>query len=259
VVQLAAREGFTAISICDHDTVAGLPDATAAARKIGLELIPGLELTSYLGKNEVHILGYCFDYESPFLLAVLRRLCAERLKRMKDMIRLLGQLGVRLDQSTIDQAAAFGSVGRLHLARALVEQGFVRDIKEAFGRYIGEGKPAHVPRAHLSPAEACGIITRVGGIPVLAHPHHLDNDKLIPTLVKDGVMGIEAFYGTVTSDLAEHYGDVAKKCGLLVTGGSDCHQNENGGFMIGAVKLDYRYVEKLKEKAAELVAREGQQ
>jgi hypothetical protein len=266
VVALAAREGFAAIAICDHDTVAGIPEAIAAAEEVGLELIPGIELAADLGKNEVHILGYCFDYRSPSLAAVTRRLCEERRKRIKKMIRLLRDLGVPLDTSGIDHAATFGSVGRMHVARALVEQQFVSDLGEAFSRYIGRGKPAYVSRAHLSPAEACALIAQAHGVPVLAHPSVLDNDTLIPRLVKDGIMGIEAFYPsrgpdrgdsppnrackTVRPELAEHYCRLAQKWGLLVTGGSDCHQSEEGNFLIGTVRLDYSYVEKLKQKAA---------
>jgi len=269
VVEVAAKEGLAAIAICDHDTVAGLPEAIAAAEKIGIELIPGLELSSYLptpaalelaGKpgSEVHILGYFFDYENVALAAVLRRLCAERLERVKKMIYLLGELGVNLEQSEIDRAAAFGSVGRMHVARALVKQGFVSDTREAFAQYIGGGKPAYVPRVHVTPAEACGVIRRAKGIPVLAHPSLLDSDKLIPTLVKEGVMGIEAYYRTVSAQVAEHYCRLAEKWGLLVTGGSDSHQGKNGPFLIGAVKLDYVHVEKLKKKASELLVGEGQ-
>lgn len=269
VVELAAREGLAAISICDHDTVAGLPEAIAAAEKIGIELIRGMELSCYLSTpaasgraskpgSEVHILGYCFDHENAALTAVLRRLCAERLERIEKMIHLLGKLGVRLERSDIDRAAAFGSVGRMHVARVLVEQGFVSDTREAFAQYIGGGKPAYVPRVHVTPAEACGVITRAKGIPVLAHPSLLDSDKLIPTLVKEGIMGIEAFYGTVGPQAAEHYCRLAEKWGLLVTGGSDSHQGENGPFLIGTVKLDYMHVEKLKKKASELLVGEGQ-
>jgi len=262
VVKLAVREGFTAISICDHDTVAGLPEAIAAAEEAGLELIPGLELGTYFGKIEAHILGYCLDYQNPSLAAVLSRLCEERVKRMEEMIRLLAKAGVELDRTEIERGVLLknGSVGRLHLARALVAQGFVAEIKEAFHKYIGRGKPAYVPRAHLSPSEGCTVIRQAGGIPVLAHPSQLNSERAVRKLVKEGIMGIEAFFctagGGVDSALAEHYCRLAEKHGLLITGGSDCHQESDGKFLLGTVKLDYKYVELLKEKAAE-VFREG--
>jgi predicted metal-dependent phosphoesterase TrpH len=249
VVALAAKEGFSALSICDHDTVAGLPEGFATAQKVGIELIPGVELSTYLGKSEVHILGYCLDWQNASFLSVLDSLCEERVKRAEKMIRSLRDLGIALDRSSIDEAAAFGSVGRLHIARALLKQGFVGDIKEAFVKYIGRGKPAYVERVHLSPATACGLIMRCGGVPVLAHPSLLDSDALIPRLIQQGILGIEAFYSKTAPDLAERYCRKAKKHGLLITGGSDCHQTENEELLMGKVKLDYRYVERLKEAA----------
>jgi predicted metal-dependent phosphoesterase TrpH len=259
VVSLAAKEGFAAISISDHDTVAGLPEGLAAAEEVGLEVIPGLELAADLDESEVHILGYCLDYESRPLAAELERLRKERLERTKKMVRLLSELGITLDETKIEQAAAFGCVGRMHLARALIEQGFVADIREAFGRYIGREQPAYVPRVHLSPAEACSLITEAGGIPVLAHPSKLDNDRLIPRLIQDGIMGIEAFYTRVAPELTAQYCRLAEEYGLLVTGGSDCHQSSDGRYLIGSIKLDYEYVRKLKEKAEERLAGRGRE
>ena len=250
VVALAAGKGFAALSISDHDTVAGLPEGFAAAKKQGIELLAGVELSAYLENSEVHILGYCFDYENEALLSALERLCADRVRRIEEMIRLLRELGVTLDRSSIDAAAAFGSVGRLHVARALYQQGLVSNVRQAFVKYIGRGKPAYVPRAHIPPGEACRLIRDAGGIPVLAHPSLLDRQSLIPKLVKEGIEGIEAFYSKVTPDVAKHYCRVAKKYGLLVTGGSDCHQGEGGDFLLGAVKLDYKYVQKLKDVVA---------
>lgn len=249
VVALAASKGFSALSISDHDTVAGLPEGFAAAAKQGIELLAGVELSTDLDRVEVHILGYCFDYENEVLLSSLERFCAERVWRVEQMLLLLRGLGICLDRSSIDAAAAFGSVGRLHVARALHRQGLVSHVREAFTRYIGRGKPAYVPRDHISPAEACQLIRQAGGVPVLAHPSLLETQSLIPKLVKEGIEGIEAFYSKVTPDVAKHYCRVAKKYGLLVTGGSDCHQSETNDFLLGKVKLEYKYVEKLKEAA----------
>lgn len=250
VVALAASKGVSALSISDHDTVAGLPEGFAAAAKQGIELLAGAELSTDLDRHEVHILGYCFDNENEVLLSALERFCAERVSRVEQMLLLLQGLGILLDRSSIDAAAAFGSVGRLHVARALHGQGVVSTVREAFTKYIGRGKPAYVARAHISPAEACQLIRQAGGVPVLAHPSLLDTQSIIPKLVKEGIEGIEAFYSKVTPDVAKHYCRVAKKYGLLVTGGSDCHQSETHDFLLGTVKLEYGYVEKLKEAAA---------
>lgn len=252
VVRLAAQLGFSAISICDHDTIAGLPEALSAAEGAGIELVPGIEISTYVGDSEVHILGYYFDSGDASFLSAIHEQCRERFARIEEIIRRLANLGVSLDLSPIDKAASFGSVGRLHIARAMVEQGFVSDTKEAFAKYIGRGKPAYVPRAHLSPGEACCVIRQARGIPVLAHPSLLDSQKLIPKLVREGILGIEAFYSRVSLEVARHYCRRAEKLGLLVTGGSDCHQGEPGEFLLGTVKLEYGYVEKLKQTAAAL-------
>ncbi len=256
VVALAAREGFSALSLTDHDTVAGLAEGFAAAREGGIELIPGVELSTYLGKSEVHILGYCFDHSNASLAATLEALCRDRVARIERMVRLIHELGIPLDPSSVHQAAAFGSVGRLHIARALFEQGFVSDLREAFQKYIGRGRPAYAERAHIPPREACELIKECGGVPVLAHPSLLDSDALIPPLVQEGVMGIEAFYGKTAPEVAEHYCRVAEEHGLLVTGGSDCHQSKDQDPLMGNVRLDYHYVEKLKE-AARALSRQG--
>jgi len=257
VVALAAKEGFSALSICDHDTIAGLPEGFTAAREMGLELIPGVELSTYVGKSEIHILGYCFDYEDASLLSALHRLCRHRRARVEKMIGLLRGLGMALDRSSVDEAAAFGSVGRLHVARALFEQGFVHHIKEAFVKYIGRGKPAYAHRTHLSAAEACQLIKQARGIPVLAHPSLIDSDELIPSLVQEGIMGIEAFCSKVTPEVADRYCCLAEERGLLITGGSDCHQSETEGLLLGTVKLGCKYVEKLKSAASALRSGRG--
>ncbi len=252
VVRLAAAEGFCALSICDHDTVAGLDEGISAAEEAGVELVPGVELSSYLGSTEVHILGYCLDHKDGLLLSTLDCLCRERTERVEKMLGLLRGLGIELDRSAMGKPAKAGSVGRLHVARAMVKQGFVSDTQKAFRKYIGRGRPAYVPRSHVSPGEACRLIRAARGIPVLAHPSLLHKDELIKSLVAEGVMGIEAFYSKITPDVAGHYCRVAKKYGLIVTGGSDCHQNEGDGRLLGTVKLDYKYVAKLKEAAAAL-------
>jgi len=250
VVRLAASEGFCAISISDHDTVAGLGEGAAAARDIGLELIPGVELSSYVATTEVHILGYFLDYGDESFLGALDGLCRERVERVEKMLSLLRDAGIELDSSLIDKPVNAGSVGRLHVARAMVRQGFVSDTKEAFRKYIGRGRPAYVPRSHISPGQSCRVIRQARGIPVLAHPSLLHGDKLIKALVSEGIMGIEAFYSKATPEVSGHYCRVAKKYGLIVTGGSDCHQNEGEGRLLGTVKLDYKHVEKLKLAAA---------
>ena len=250
VVTLAASKGFAVLSISDHDTVAGLQEGFAAAAKQGIELLAGVELSTHLNGDEVHILGYCFDPENEMLVSALGRFCADRVRRVEQMLFLLRGLGILLDRSSIDAAAAFGSVGRLHVARALHQQGAVSTVREAFTKYIGRGKPAYVARAPISPGEACRLIRGAGGVPVLAHPSLLDTQSLIPKLVTEGIEGIEAFYSKVTPDVAKHYCRVAKKYGLLITGGSDCHQSETNDFLLGKVKLEYSYVEKLKEAAA---------
>jgi hypothetical protein len=223
LVALAGREGVGVLGVTDHDTVAGLDEATEAAASLGVEVIPGLEISSYYGRQEVHLLGYFVDPRHPVLLERLAAWRVERVGRLRQMVERLGRHGIHLDADRLAARGAGGSVGRPHVAAALVEAGHVTTIEEAFDRFLADGKPAYVPRQRVPVADAIALVREAGGLPVLAHPATYRNDGMIPDLVRDGLAGIEVFHRDHNDAAAARYRRIATRHNLARTGGSDFH------------------------------------
>ncbi len=247
VVRAMARLGFAAVAIADHDEVSGIPEALEAGRACGVEIVPAVELSTTVADKEVHILGYHLDWHAPALHDVLTACRDHRDRRMVTMVEKLDELGVPVDLARVQELAGDGAIGRPHLAQALVETGHVQSVDQAFDHYLATGRPAYAEKWKLSPAEACTLIRRVGGVPVLAHPMLLKDDTLIPPLIADGVLGLEAYYSFVPVETTQHYIRMAEAAGLLVTGGSDCHQIPEKPLM-GRVRLPYQRVEALRAR-----------
>jgi predicted metal-dependent phosphoesterase TrpH len=246
VVGAMADLGFAAVAITDHDEVSGIPAALEAGRARGVEVVPGVELSTTLSGKELHVLGYHIDWEAPALHEVLEACREHRRRRMHKMVAKLGALGVPVAFEHVQQLAAGGAIGRPHLAQALVEAGHVGSVSAAFDRYLAQGRPAYEEKWKLTPAEACALIRRIGGVPVLAHPMLLKDDTLIGPLVEAGVLGLEAYYSFCPVETTAHYVRLAEAAGLLVTGGSDCHQVPDN-MLMGRVRLPYERVEALRE------------
>ena len=225
VVTKAAELGLTMISLTDHDNVDGITPALKAAEDYpSLTLIPGLEVSTDTYTGEVHVLGYYIDHSNPELLASLKKLRDSRLGRAQKMIAKLSGMGLPVEWERVKELSGNGSVGRPHIARALLEKGYIDTLKEAFSKYIGFGGPAYVPRGKMTPAEAIELITRSDGLAVLAHPLGIPNlDTLLKTLVKAGLTGIEVYYKDYPSEDRESLADLAEKHGLIATGGTDYH------------------------------------
>jgi predicted metal-dependent phosphoesterase TrpH len=189
-------------------------------------VIPGVEINTDVDSHEVHILGYFIDDTEREFQAFLRRLRAGRVERAERMVEKLRALGAPVAWERVRALAGDGAVGRPHVARALVEAGRVASVQEAFERYLSRSGPAYVPRTRLSPEEAVEAILRVGGVPVLAHPGWEASGPVIervPLLVEHGLCGIEAFYPDHSPAMVARYLDVARRYGLIVTGGTDFH------------------------------------
>lgn len=246
VVQRARSAGLSAISITDHDTIGGI----AAARRVaqGLEILSGVELTAVSHDRELHVLGYGFREED----LGLNRHCAEAQERRKGriqrMIQRVNEAGIPVTLEEVRRIAAdVDSIGRPHLAEALVKRGAVRSLNEAFDRYIGDRAPCFVRSATLTVADAARLIREAGGVAVLAHPYRLVEDEWIPALVQEGIQGIEVFHSDHNAQAAQFYRRVAAERGLLVTGGSDCHGfRKSKGPLIGTVPVPYDLLERLK-------------
>ncbi len=252
VIECAHKEGLVAIGITDHDVTDGIEIAQRTASKYRLEVVPGVELSSDYGKKEVHILGYymdCEDEEFQKKLALFRK---ARYERAKKMVKRLKSLGMEVDFGRVEEIAGKGSIGKPHIAQALVEKEYAPNIPEGAWRYLGSGGPVSVPKYKLRPSEAIDIILKAGGIPVLAHPAGTKVDELIPQLVKNGLMGLEAYDAINPPSVIRYYITLAKKYDLVITGGSDCHGKVKGEIRLGRVKAPYEIIERLKEAKAKL-------
>jgi predicted metal-dependent phosphoesterase TrpH len=229
VVRESARLGLKVIALTDHDTVAGVGPALSAARAFPeLMVIPGVELSTDEPQGEVHVLGYFIDYTDGELVARLDRMRGSRRERAQAMIDRLGDLGVSIEWARVREIAGAGSVGRPHLAQAMLEKGYIGSLKEAFNNYIGRDGPAYVERRKLTPTAAVELVLRFNGLPVLAHPLTAhDPEAVVVRLKAAGLVGIEGYYkGYSAAEVGRLLG-LADKYDLVVTGGSDYHGLED--------------------------------
>lgn len=253
VISLAREAGLAAIGITDHDTLEGLVPAMRAGGELSVEVIPGVELSTEHEGVEIHILGYLVDLSCRDFLEHLHRLHANRKERALKMVKKLQELGMAISFTQVLDAAGKAAIGRPHIARVLVEEGFVDTAKEAFNKYIGRGCPAYVPRFKYSPFEAVRLILQAGGVPVLAHPGLAGLDEIIPGLAKAGLMGLEVYYPLHTREQITYYLDICAKYGLIPTGGSDYHgagHKEHG--QLAAATVPYATVQKLMKARSRL-------
>jgi len=246
LVKESIKRKLSAIAIVDHDTVAAVGEATALAEGLDLEIIPGIELTAQYENQEIHILGYFLDYQNNLLLQKLKLVQQSRIERVYQILINLEGLGIKLDPEAVFKISGTGTVGRMHIARALVEKGCVGTTAEAFRKYIGDKSPAYVLGFRLSPQEAIQIINDAGGVAVLAHPYILRNDELIAEFAGMGLKGIEVYYPEHSQSMVNFYLDLAKKLNLLVTGGSDFHGSAKPDIKLGIIKVPMELVEVLR-------------
>lgn len=251
LVAAARAAGVFVLAVADHDSTDSVEAAVRLGRGVGIEVIPAVELNTDVPGAEVHVLGYFIDHHLSWLQALLRRLRDGRLHRAERMVEKLIALGAPISMERVLAFAGSGSVGRPHVARALVEAGWVSETAEAFVRYIGRNGPAYVERLKVTPAQAVEILRRSGGVPVLAHPGWLGSDAMVEDLLAAGLEGIEAYYPDHTPAMVEHYLAVARRYDLVVTGGTDFH----GGDLATRVPLGSQYVpvdavDRLRERAS---------
>lgn len=257
LVSKALDAGLSCIALTDHDTVDALDETISIGNKCGLEVLSGIELSAEYESKEVHVLGYLVDYKSPPFLKQLKILKENRIKRVHNIVEKLNKLGINLNAQDVFNISEGATPGRLHIARALVKSGLAKSIFEVFNKYIGDKGPAYSLGFRFSPEEAIKFIRDAGGVPVLAHPYILHNDKLILEFIKLGLMGLEVYYPEHSQGEVNFYLDLAKEYSLLVTGGSDCHGKAKPEVRIGSLKIPYELVEKLK--AACLAGRQAKE
>ena len=258
VLTLAQKAEVSALAITDHDIMDGLPEAMAVGTQLGIEVLPGVEISSFDGKGELHILGYCLNWRDEKLQSRLAVLRASRHRRNPLIVERLQAMGLELTYDEVRALAGTESVGRPHIARVLMEKGYVTSAKEAFDRYLAEGRPGYVARELPSPAEAISWIKGAQGVAVLAHPTWVkESDTALPAFVRalkdNGLGGIEVHYSTHTQQQTMRFLELAKQFDLLVTGGSDFHgltkPDIEVGVGRGSLKVPEQLLAPLKEAA----------
>ncbi|GAA3407119.1 PHP domain-containing protein [Paenibacillus hodogayensis] len=232
-VRLAQEAGLDGLAITDHDTVAGVAEAVEEGRKLEVEVVPGVEISTVSGGRDIHVLGYYIDTEDALFRERLEQLRETRDLRNAMILDKLGELGlsVTLDEVLEQSRKRPGrdeTVGRPHIAAVLVAKGYVADMQEAFDRYLASGAAAYVNPPRIRPEEAIDWIREAGGVPVLAHPGLYDDDALVQRLIDYGLKGIEAYHSDHAPETERHYAAMAQRHGLIVTAGSDFHGSRGG-------------------------------
>jgi len=246
VIRQASQHELSAIAITDHDSVEAVEVAKELAKPLGIEVIPGVELSTEIDEEEVHILGYFVDCNNEEFLSKLSFLRNARVERARKIIEKLNQLNINLTMDEVMGLTGSASVGRMHIARLLYEKHYISSINEAFWKFLGRGKHAYIKKYLMSPEDAIILIRSLGGIPVLAHPQILNRDEMIPKMAESGLQGIEVYHTDHTPAGVNKYLKIADKHNLLVTGGSDCHGIGKGRVLMGTIKIPYELVEKMK-------------
>ena len=224
LVALAVRAGVHTLAVTDHDTVDGLAEAREAAAGLGLTLVPGIELSAFVQKREVHILGHFIRADAPTLKDLSRRLRTERENRMEQMVQRLQRLGYPVTLEDVYRVAGEAQLGRPHLARALVERGWCTSVREAFDRFLGDGKAAWVDRFRLEAPHAIRLLQEAGGTATLAHPGASRMERYdIEQLAAAGLAGLEVFHVDHNPSVREKYLRMAHELSLVPTAGSDFH------------------------------------
>jgi predicted metal-dependent phosphoesterase TrpH len=260
VVRLAHEAGVSALAITDHDITTGLPDAIAAGQELGIEIIPGIEISSRHGESELHVLGYFIKWQDAQLNERLITLRESRHRRNPKIIELLQAAGIDITYDEVRAVAGSDSVGRPHIARVLMDKKVVTTAKEAFDRFLAEGKSAYVPRDLPCPEDAIRWIKDAGGLAVLAHPTWVKTVEgtltdLARQLKEQGLDGVEVHYSTHTPRQTRTYLSLAKQLGLLVTGGSDFHGMTKPDIEVGIGKGSLHVPDHLLPKLKDAVAR----
>jgi predicted metal-dependent phosphoesterase TrpH len=249
LVKRAAARGVKIQALSDHDTLAGVAEASDVGRDLGVRIIPATELNTESEWGDAHVLGYFIDPADSELEDRLRWLRENRGRRIELMVEKLSALGYALDLARVLEIAQGGALGRPHLAQALFEKGYVKSYDEAFDTLIAKDSPAYVTRVGLTPIEAVTLVREHGGVPSLAHPGTVVGlDELLPKLVAAGLAGIEAYYGEHRPEMTAGCLARARTLDLVPTGGSDFHGRSEHGTDLGGVFVPPETIERLESR-----------
>ncbi len=249
VIKEAYHRDIAAVAITDHDTMGGVDQAIKAGQKYGVEVVPGIELSTYFRDKEIHILGFYCEAKHKLLEKTLSFIRQARYYRIRKMLDLLKKIGINLEMKEVMAIAGGESLGRPHLAELIFQKGYCHSPREAFQLYLGEGKPAYVKRLKMSAEIAFKLVRRSGGLAILAHPGIYRIDKFIPELKCLGLSGLEVFHPDHNLATCLRYYRLAQKYGLIISGGSDFHGPDFGAAAApGAVTVSYNFLERIKAR-----------
>ena len=256
VVEIALQKGLRAVALTDHDTVQGIDEALAAANAFGnqIQVIPGTELSVAYKKGDIHIVGLFINHHNSGFQKMTSLLIQRRQERNEKMAANLQKAGIPITVEDLTKDNPETVVTRAHFARFLVEKQIVPSVQDAFRKYLDTSTPYYVPREYIQPEEGISLIRHAGGVPVLAHPLHYnlapnELEALIRRLVKAGLMGIEVMYSNHSTQDEFYARSLAKKYGLMPSGGSDFHGSNKPAIDIGTgrgnLRIPYSYLETL--------------
>ncbi len=258
LVQLAKEAGLACIALTDHDTLDGVREAQEEGRRLGVEVIPGVEISVKFEPGTLHILGYFVDLNSKELAAGLEKVQQARKERNPKIIELLRTSGVEITLEEVERESNGGQIGRPHFARVLIRKGYAKDSKEAFQKYLSKGASAYVDKRNLTSQEALDLINRSGGVASIAHPKQMKLDETpsqleaeVKRLKTEGMLGIEAYSSCQSREEASVYRALAERLGLLVTGGSDFHGSNKPNIRLGQMgqgaAIPYETVDQMRK------------
>ena len=256
VVRLAAGQGLKQMSISDHDSTEGLAEAFEESKNFpDLRIIPAIELSTDVPGDEIHMLGYFIQYDDKEFQDILKQFRTGRLDRAQEMVRKLAALGIVLDWERVKEIAGDGSVGRPHIALAMVEEGYCKEPKDAFPEYLGRNGLAYAERPKMTPTEGVEMLRRVGGVPVLAHPAYMNElEPNIVALKEAGLMGMEVYYAKFDADTVRRLKTLAEKYDLIPCGGSDFHGLGNADdAVLGSAGPPADTVDQLEEASQSII------
>ena len=242
VVRAAVAAGVGAIALTDHDTVAGIEEAWAAAQGTGLRVVAGVELSAYQGDDEVHLLGLHLE-DIARMQRDLETFREARLERGRAMVRRLNEIGVTISFDDVLHVAGDAAIGRPHVARAMVENGWARDLRDAFDRYLGAGRPAFLEKRRLTLRDAIAMVHAQGALAILAHPGAATNKARLAALQLQGLDGAEVLHPSHTTEDRRRLLEGVQSLGMLPSGGSDSHGATEGARVIGAMKVPMAWLD----------------
>lgn len=248
VIDLAVKKDLKALAITDHDTTLGIYRAIKRSKLYeDFHIIPGIELSCTYKDEEVHMLGYFIEYNSINIVNLTKKLQYERVIRAKKIIANLNKLGIDITLSDIEEDLEKNVIGRPHIARVLIEKGYVKNINQAFEKYLNKGKPAYVKKCELTIENAINLIHNIDGIAIIAHPGLIKNEEIIYYCIKLGIDGMEIIHPKHLRKNFLKLINIANKYDMIKTGGSDCHGKlVNGKYLLGDYYVNINNIPKMK-------------